>query len=74
MTAVRVSLANRDQSGIVVRSGHTVHLGAAVGRVEHVTRDWASVHWVSGSTSWVACSRLAVQRALGRIQPVRGVA
>lgn len=74
MTAARVTLANRDQAGIVVRSGHTVNLGASVGLVEHVNRDWAAVHWVSGATSWVACSRLTVNRALGRLRSLRSAA
>lgn len=64
---------NRDASGVTVRSGHTVHLGAAVGRVDHVSRGYAKVHWISGAGTWEPCSRLTVQRALGRVLRRRGV-
>lgn len=64
---VTVRPANVDAAGFTVRSGHTVHLGAAVGRVESVDRGYAVVHWISGCDTSVACSRLTVQRSLGRI-------
>ena len=66
--------SHRDQSGMVVRSGHTVRLGASVGRVLSVAKGSASVHWISGADSRVPCSRLVVNRMLGRVQPARGAA
>lgn len=66
--------SNRDQSGMVVRSGHTVRLGASVGRVLAVRKGLAEVRWISGVVSHPECSRLTVNRMLGRVQSPRGVA
>lgn len=66
--------SNRDQSGMVVRSGHTVRLGASVGRVLSVAKGSASVHWISGADTFERTTRLVVNRTLGRVQPPRGAA
>lgn len=64
---------NKDRAGVVIHTGHTVHLGAAIGRVEAVKRGRATVHWISGAETSEACSRLTVQRSLGRVVRRRGV-
>lgn len=58
---------NKDRAGVVIHHGHTVHLGAAVGRVESVHKGYACVHWISGLETTEPCSRLTVQRAVGRV-------
>lgn len=60
--------SNRDQSGTVVRTGHTVHMGAATGLVTACGKGRAQVRWISGVQSTHDCQRLQVVRHLGRVQ------
>ncbi len=62
--------SNRDKNGVVVRTGHTVHLGASTGRVTAVSKGSAMVRWISGVSSTHDCVRLDVVRALGRVKVV----
>lgn len=62
---------NKDRAGVVVHTGHTVHLGSCVGRVEKVCKGRAIVHWISGAETEESCSRLTVQRAIGRVKKHR---
>lgn len=62
---------NKDCAGVVVMRGHTVHCGSAIGRVESVLKGEALVHWISGAETFEPCSRLTVQRAIGRVKKKR---
>lgn len=62
---------NKDRFGVIVHTGHTVHLGAAIGRVVAVRKGYATVHWISGAETTESCSRLTVQRAIGRVKKHR---
>lgn len=62
--------SNRDCTGMLVRTGHTVRLGASAGLVTAVAKGSAMVRWISGVESMHDCSRLSINRALGRIKLV----
>lgn len=63
--------SNRDQVGALVRTGHTVRLGASVGLVTAVAKGSAMVRWSSGVQSMHECCRLSINRTLGRVKLVR---